>query len=79
MGNALLQKAISEFEKLPADDQNAVAARWLEELKDEQIWAEKFAATSDEQWDKLADLVRKDIAKGDTTSLDSFLDEMNTG
>ncbi len=78
MSNALLQKAISEFEKLSVDDQNAVAARWLEELKDEQIWAEKFAATTDEQWDKLADLVRKDIAKGDVTGLDSFLDEMPT-
>lgn len=77
MSNTLLQKALSEFEKLSADDQNAVAARWLEELKDEQIWHRKFAATTDEQWDKLADLVRKDIAKGDTASLDSFLDELN--
>ena len=42
MSNALLQKAISEFEKLPVEEQNAVAARWLAEVRDEQIWAEKF-------------------------------------
>ena len=75
MSNALLQKAISEFEKLPLEDQNLVAARWLAELKDEQIWAEKFAATTDEQWAELAALVNRDIAEGDVTSLDDFLDE----
>lgn len=78
MSHSLIQKALSEFEKLSADDQDAVAARWLEELRDEQIWAEKFADTTDEQWDKLADLVRKDIARGDTTDLDSFLDEISS-
>ena len=47
----------------------------LEEIKDERIWAEKFAATTDEQWDKLADLVRRDISEGSVTSLADFLAE----
>ena len=75
MSNALLQQAISELEKLPPEDQNALASRWLAEIRDEQQWADTFSATTDEQWDKLADLVRKDIAEGDTTRLDDFLDE----
>ena len=74
MSNTLLQQAISELEKLPAEDQNALAARWLAEIKDEQRWADKFAATTDEQWDKLTDLVKREIAEGDTTSLEDFLD-----
>ena len=73
MSNTLLQKAITEFEKLSTDDQNAVAQRWLEELKDEQLWNESFSATTDEQWDKLADLIRQDITSGNTLSFDSFL------
>ena len=67
MSNALLQKVISEFEKLPVEDQNAVAARWFKELRDEQIWAKKFAATTDEQWEKLAELARRDIAESAIT------------
>ena len=75
MSNALLKEAITEFEKLSTEDQNAVASRWLEELKDEQIWAEKFASTTDEQWDKLADMVKSEISQGDVSSLDNFLDK----
>ena len=74
MSNTLLQQAISELEKLPTEDQNALAARWLSEIKDEQRWADSFAATTDEQWDKLTDLVKREIAEGDTMSLDDFLD-----
>jgi hypothetical protein len=33
----LLKQAISKLEKLPLEDRNAIAARWLEELKDEQL------------------------------------------
>ena len=60
--NSLIKQALSELEKLSAEDQTAIAARWLEELKAERIWADKFSHTTDEQWDKLANLVRRDIA-----------------
>ena len=69
MNNSLLQKAIGEFEKLSVEDQNAVVTRWLEELKDEQTWAAKFANTTDKQWDNLAEFAKQDISKGDVASI----------
>ena len=75
MNNPILQKAIVEFEKLSTDDQNAVASRWLEELKDEQQWTKSFANTTNEQSNKLADLVRQDTNNENTISLESFLDK----
>ena len=72
----LLKQALSELEKLPLEDQDAIAARWLEEIKDEHVWSSKFAVTTDNQWDHLAASVRRDIANGDTTTLDDFLAEV---
>ncbi len=66
----LLQQVISEIQKLPADQQDAIASRLMAELKDEQRWTEQFESTTDEQWDRLADMVRQEIAGGDTASLD---------
>ncbi|HLP91314.1 MAG TPA: hypothetical protein VK184_22370 [Nostocaceae cyanobacterium] len=66
----LLQRAIAEIEKLPAEEQNAIATRLLAELKDEQAWKVCFAATTDNQWDSLAAIVRQEIAAGEITPLD---------
>ncbi|ACB52459.1 hypothetical protein cce_3111 [Crocosphaera subtropica ATCC 51142] len=66
----LLEKVITELKKLPPDQQDAIASRWMDELKDEQQWTEKFESTTDEQWDKIADLVRQEISNGETTPLD---------
>lgn len=66
----LLQRAIAEIEKLPTDTQDAMAARILTDLADEQAWATRFEATSAEQWDRLAALARQEIAAEDTTPLD---------
>jgi hypothetical protein len=66
----LLQQVIAEIEKLPADQQDAIASRLMAELKDEQRWTEQFESTTDEQWDRLADMVRQEIASGETVSLD---------
>lgn len=57
----LLQQAIAEIEKLPADGQDAIATRILAELADEQAWAARFNATSDEQWERLTQAARRDI------------------
>ena len=65
----LLQQVISEIQKLPADQQDAIASRLMAELKDEQRWTEQFESTTDEQWDRLAGMVRQEIAGGDTVSL----------
>lgn len=66
----LLQRAISEIEKLPAQQQDAIAARILAELADEQDWAERFAATTNEQWDRMAEAARRAIAAGETVRLE---------
>jgi hypothetical protein len=76
----LLRHAITEIEKLPADVQNAVATRILTDLEDEQAWTARFDATSDEQWNRLAEMARQEIAVGDTTPLeDAFPVRMTEG
>lgn len=62
----LLQQAIAQIQKLPPDQQDAIAARFLAELQDEQKWEARFAATTDDQWDQMAAMVRQEIAKGET-------------
>ncbi len=66
----LLQQAIAQIEKLPPDQQDAIAARFLAESKDEQKWETSFAVTTDDQWDRMAAMVRQEIAKGETVPLD---------
>jgi hypothetical protein len=66
----LLERAIDAVKQLPAEMQDAIAERLLAEFADEQAWAERFEATTDEQWDLLADSVRKSIAIKGTSSLD---------
>ncbi|HZF10978.1 MAG TPA: hypothetical protein VFE33_19485 [Thermoanaerobaculia bacterium] len=66
----LLEQAMAEIEKLPADTQDAIAARLLAEVADEQAWAERFEATTDTQWDRLAESARNEIANGDFVPLD---------
>ena len=65
----LLQQAIAEIKKLSADQQNAIASRFLAELQDEQKWESRFAATTDDQWDRMAAMVRQEIATGETAPL----------
>ncbi|MDZ8139145.1 MAG: hypothetical protein RM049_28330 [Nostoc sp. DedQUE04] len=47
---------------LPVDEQDAIAARLLAEIEDEQRWKTQFESTTDAQWDGLADMVRQEIA-----------------
>jgi hypothetical protein len=59
----LLQQAIFEIQKLPAPEQDAIAAHILEEIADERHWDEAFAR-SQEQLTRLAAKVREDICSG---------------
>ena len=74
----LLEQAIIEIEKLPEDAQDAIAARLLADLMDENEWAARFAATSDEQWDRMAAMVRREIAAGDTMPLEDVFPIRNS-
>ena len=66
----LLQQAIAQIQQLPPEQQDAIAARFLADLEDEQKWETRFAATTEEQWDQMAAMVRQEIAKGETMPLD---------
>lgn len=48
----LLQQAIAQIQKLPPDQQDAIAARFLAELQDEQKWETRFATTTDDHGTK---------------------------
>ncbi|MCE2432556.1 MAG: hypothetical protein J4F29_06450 [Candidatus Latescibacteria bacterium] len=66
----LLEQVVAEIQKLPQDQRDAIAVRILTDLKDDQAWTERFEATTDEQWDRLVESARKEIAAGDTVPLD---------
>ena len=59
----LLEQALSEVEKLPAHEQDAIAAIILEEIADERRWDEAFARSQD-QLSHLAEKTRADIRAG---------------
>ena len=59
----LLEQAIAELNKLPAPDQDALAALILAEINDERRWETAFANSQD-QLAKMADKVRDDIRAG---------------
>ena len=54
----LLEKALDQVAKLPAAEQDAVAAILLEELASEQRWAESLAGSQDQ----LAELAQEALA-----------------
>jgi hypothetical protein len=74
--SALLQRAIAVLEKLPEDEQNAIAARLLVEVEDERAWAASFEATTDAQWDRLAASARQEIAIGDIAPLEDVFPDI---
>jgi hypothetical protein len=63
-----LQQAIAELEKLPAAEQDAIAALILDEIADEGRWDEAFAR-SQEPLGRLAGKVREDIRAGRVKNL----------
>ncbi|MGF1459173.1 MAG: hypothetical protein ACFBSG_09115 [Leptolyngbyaceae cyanobacterium] len=67
----LLQQAIAEVSKLSDEQQDAIASRLLAELEDERAWQTRFEATTDNQWDSLAALVREKIVSEKVVPLDN--------
>ena len=64
-----LDAAIAKLAALPAEEQERVAKWILEQLRDEEAWAERFGA-SQKQLGRLASEARADRASGRTTELD---------
>ena len=44
----LLEKVITQLKTLPADEQDAISARLLAEMEDEQTWKTQFESTTDD-------------------------------
>lgn len=57
----LLEQAIIRLKTLPDDEQDAIAARLLAEMEDEQKWKAQFESTTDDQWDRQFE---EDVASG---------------
>ncbi len=64
-----LDAAIAKLAALPADEQDRVAQWLLEELRDDELWARRFAG-SQTALSKLAEEARASRARGDATDLD---------
>jgi hypothetical protein len=64
----LLEKVLGEVAKLPAPEQDAVAALVLEELASEKRWSESFAKSQD-ALAKLAEQALAEHAAGRTKPL----------
>jgi hypothetical protein len=47
-----------------------ITSRFLAESKEEQKWETSFTATTDDQWDLMAAMVRQEITEGATVPLD---------
>ena len=61
----LLQQVIAQIEQLPLDRQDAIATQLITQLQDEQKWETSFESTTDEQWDRMAAMVRQEISRGE--------------
>ena len=64
----LLERAIDEVRKLPEPEQDAIAARILEQIADDRAWDDAFARSPD-VLARLAAKAREDIAAGRVRTL----------
>jgi hypothetical protein len=65
----LLKKVFEQVQALPDDEQDAIAARILEELEDDRRWDELFAR-SPHVLQAMADAALADLRSGNTEPLD---------
>lgn len=65
----LLEEAIKTVEMLPADQQDAIAATILDEVRSEKEWELRFAQSS-QALSRLAEYVRSEKNAGRTSVLD---------
>lgn len=66
---------MDEIQKLPINEQDAIAERILMEIADDATWNALFAKTTDEQWARMAAHVDKQVRAGETMSLEEFLEQ----
>lgn len=69
----MMKTLIAKLEELPEEEQDRYAAVYLAELEDDRRWEELFARTTEEQWEKLAQEARTELARGESVALDALL------
>jgi hypothetical protein len=69
----LLQQAITKIEQLTPEQQDAIAIRLLADLQDEINWDYRFANTTNEQWQKMVQMVQQEIFNQEISPLDEIL------
>ncbi|MGK7961430.1 hypothetical protein [Crocosphaera sp.] len=65
----LLEKVITELKKLPPDQQDAIASRWMDELKEEQQWQETLEQPQSSFLDELAKKALNESSQGKTKKI----------
>ncbi len=65
----LLKEALAKVSKLPADQQDALAAILLEEMADEERWIKAFERSQD-ALERLAQEALDEFKRGETTPLE---------
>lgn len=59
----LLEKAFAEAKKLAPEEQDALAERIHADPREKEAWNKSFEQTTDDQWDRMADVVRNDTTR----------------
>lgn len=68
-----VRRVVAIIEKLPPAEQDAVSERIAAELTDDAEWDARFDATTEEQWDKMEEMVRRDVsARGNAPIENAF-------
>ncbi|MDJ0730157.1 MAG: hypothetical protein QNJ33_09230 [Crocosphaera sp.] len=65
----LLEKVITELKKLPPDQQDAIASRLMDELKDEYQWQETLEQPQSSFLDELAKKALNESSQGKTKKI----------
>ena len=68
-----VRRVVAIIEKLPPDEQDAVSERIAAELTDDAEWDARFDATTEEQWDKMEEMVRRDVSARGNAPIENAL------
>ena len=68
-----VRRVVAIIEKLSPDEQDAVSERIAAELTDDAEWDARFDATTEEQWDKMEEMVRRDVSARGNAPIENAL------
>ena len=68
-----VRRVVAIIEKLPPDEQDAVSERIAAELTDDAEWDARIDATTEEQWDKMEEMVRRNVSARGNAPIENAL------